>query len=43
MPFKSEKQKRYLWKFHPRIAKRWSKKYDKGKNLPERSRAVRGN
>ena len=23
-PFKSEKQRRYLWKFHPEIATRWS-------------------
>ena len=23
-PFKSEKQRRYLWKFHPEIAARWS-------------------
>jgi len=27
MPFRSEKQKRYLWKNHPDIAKRWSKRY----------------
>jgi len=25
MPFKSEKQRRYMWKKHPDIAKRWSK------------------
>lgn len=24
MPFKSEKQRRYLWKFHPDIARRWT-------------------
>gem|GEM_PF-1833176 len=24
MPFKSERQRRYLWKFHPDIAKRWA-------------------
>lgn len=27
MPFKSEKQRRYLWKNEPAIAKRWSKEY----------------
>ena len=27
MPFKSEKQRRYLWLNHPEIAKKWSDKY----------------
>ena len=27
MPFKSEKQRRFLWKFHPDVAKHWSSKY----------------
>jgi len=27
MPFRSEKQKKYLWKNNPKIAKKWSKKY----------------
>ena len=27
MPFKSEKQRRYLYKNEPAIAKKWSKKY----------------
>lgn len=27
MPFKSEKQRRYMWAKHPKIAKRWTKKY----------------
>ena len=27
MPFRSERQRRYLWKFHPDIAKRWSDEY----------------
>ena len=42
MPFKSEKQKGYLWANHPEIARRWTKKYGSesvqnspdGKNLP---------
>ena len=27
MPFRSEKQRKYLWKNNPKIAKKWSKKY----------------
>lgn len=27
MPFKSKKQQRFMYKFHPKIAKRWQKKY----------------
>jgi len=27
MPFKSEAQRRYLWKFEPEIAKSWAHKY----------------
>lgn len=27
MPFASEKQRRYLWKFHPDVAKRWAAEY----------------
>ena len=27
MPFRSEKQRRYLWAKHPEIAKRWTKEY----------------
>jgi hypothetical protein len=27
MPFKSEKQRKFLWARHPAIAKRWAKKY----------------
>ncbi len=27
MPFKSEKQRRYLWMNEPEIAKRWTDKY----------------
>lgn len=34
MPFKSEKQRRYLWLKHPDIAKRWAKEYPGQKNLP---------
>ena len=27
MPFKSEKQRRYLWANEPEVAERWTKKY----------------
>ena len=37
MPFKSEKQRRYLWAEHPDIAKRWAREYpESNKNLPMR-------
>jgi len=36
MPFKSEAQRRFMYAKHPKIAKRWSKKYGKQKNLPEK-------
>jgi hypothetical protein len=34
MPFKSEKQRRFLWLKHPDIAKRWADEYPGQKNLP---------
>jgi|TARA_R110002020_G_scaffold146562_1_gene321195 hypothetical protein len=27
MPFKSEKQRRYLWKNNPKLAREWEEKY----------------
>jgi hypothetical protein len=27
MPFRSEKQRRFLWAVHPEIARRWTEKY----------------
>jgi hypothetical protein len=27
MPFKSEKQRRYLWKNEPKIAREWTEEY----------------
>jgi hypothetical protein len=27
MPFRSEKQRRYLWKNEPELAKKWTEKY----------------
>jgi hypothetical protein len=34
MPFKSEKQRRFLWAEHPDIAKRWAHEYPNEKKLP---------
>lgn len=35
MPFKSEKQRRFLWAEHPEIAKRWAHEYpESNKDLP---------
>jgi hypothetical protein len=36
MPFKSEKQRRYLWATRPDLAKRWAKEYPNQKDLPMR-------
>lgn len=38
-PFRSEKQKRYLWMHEPKIAKRWSKKY--GPKIVKKGKARR--
>lgn len=27
MPFKSERQRRYMWVHHPRVARRWTEEY----------------
>jgi len=35
MPFQSESQRRYLWMFHPFIAKKWANEYPNQKNLPK--------
>jgi len=37
MPFKSKDQMRYMFAKHPKIAKRWAKKYGT-KGLPERKK-----
>lgn len=34
MPFRSEKQRRFLWAEHPEIAKRWAHEYPTKKKLP---------
>ncbi len=38
MPFKSEKQRRYLYANEPEIAKRWSEKYG-SKPAPKKGKA----
>lgn len=37
MPFRSEKQRRYLWMYHPKIAKKWAYKY--GSKIRKKKRA----
>ena len=37
VPFQSEKQRRYLWKNEPELAKKWAHKYD---NKALRKRAL---
>tara|TARA_R100001086_G_scaffold163959_1_gene88492 strand:+ start:529 stop:684 length:156 start_codon:yes stop_codon:yes gene_type:complete len=39
MPFKSEKQRRYMWAKEPEIAKRWTKKY--GSNTKKKSVTIK--
>lgn len=34
MPFRSEKQRRFLWAKHPEIARRWAHEYKNKKHLP---------
>lgn len=41
-PFVSKKQRRFMFAKHPKIAKKWSKKYGKQKNLPEKKGEVQG-
>lgn len=38
MPFKSEKQRRFMWSQHPDIAQRWA---DEGKKKPVKRKAVK--
>jgi hypothetical protein len=36
VPFKSEKQRKYLFANEPQVAKKWAKETPKGKKLPEK-------
>jgi|TARA_R100001594_G_scaffold79455_1_gene114133 hypothetical protein len=38
MPFKSEKQRRYLWKNNPKLAREWEEKYGKAKKKKRKKR-----
>ena len=40
MPFKSEKQRRYMWARHPRIARKWTKKYGSSPRAPKKDDMV---
>jgi hypothetical protein len=39
MPFKSEKQRKFMWAKHPKIAKKWTAKY--GSKIKRASRRGR--
>jgi hypothetical protein len=41
MPFKSEKQRRFLWAKHPDIAKRWTAEYGSTPRPTTAKRAAR--
>lgn len=41
MPFKSLAQKAYMFSQHPKLAKKWAKKYGVPKNLPKKKRKKR--
>ena len=38
MPFKSEKQRRYLWANHPEVARRWAEHAVKGRRKRKRKK-----
>lgn len=35
MPFQSEAQRRFMFLYHPKIAKKWAKEYPNQGKLPE--------
>ena len=41
MPFRSESQRRFMWAKHPKIARRWSKKYGSKIRNKRRAKAVK--
>jgi hypothetical protein len=43
MPFKSKSQQRYMFKFLPKIAKRWAKETKNIKKLPNKVRRRKKN
>lgn len=42
MPFKSEKQRRYLWMHHPEIAREWTVKYGGKVKKGKKKKKVKG-
>jgi hypothetical protein len=38
MPFKSKAQQAYMFAKHPKIARRWAKKYGPASGLPKKKR-----
>ena len=42
MPFKSEKQRKYLHANHPEIAQRWEKNYKKGVSVGKNKNKKKG-
>jgi len=38
VPFKSEKQRRYLWKNHPKIARDWTNEMNGGKPVGKKKK-----
>ena len=42
MPFKSEKQRRYLYSQHPAIAERWSKEEKREKMIKAVKKHIKG-
>lgn len=38
MPFKSEKQRKWMHANHPEMAKKWEKETPKGKSLPKKAK-----
>jgi hypothetical protein len=41
MPFQSEAQRRFLWKFEPDIAQRWADEYPNKKKLPRHKKKAK--
>jgi len=41
MPFKSEKQEKYMFANHPKIAKQWAKEYGNAKEPPKKAAATK--
>jgi len=42
MPFQSEKQRRFMWMKHPKIADRWANEYPDQEDLPMRKAKKKG-